>query len=251
MAGRDSGSAVFEERLVRIIREARRVSVLTGAGISAESGIPTFRGKDGLWNSFRPEELANFDAFMANPELVWEWYRFRRDILRRAEPNAGHRALAAWEAVAGEFTLVTQNVDGLHARAGSRNIVELHGNIECDRCLDCGATRVGPPGGSGDLVPVCPCGGRMRPDVVWFGEMLPAHAIHRADRAAAACDLFLAVGTSAIVQPAATYPRLAKYRGAVVVEVNTEPTPVSAYADFTLYGPAGEILPRLVECLGP
>jgi NAD-dependent deacetylase len=239
----------LDSRLVRVLRAARRVSVLTGAGVSAESGIPTFRGADGLWKNFRPEELANIDAFMANPERVWEWYRFRREIVRKAEPNPAHRALVDWERKVEAFTLITQNVDGLHARAGSRRLVELHGNLERDRCLDCGARRHGAVDGSDDVVPVCRCGGRMRPDVVWFGELLPAEAMADADRAAATCDLFLAVGTSAVVQPAASLPRLARHRGAVVVEVNAEPTPVSEYADFTLYGEAGRILPRLVECL--
>jgi NAD-dependent deacetylase len=238
-----------DSRLVRAIRESGRVGVLTGAGISAESGIPTFRGAEGLWKKFRPEELANFDAFIANPELVWAWYRFRRDIVRRAEPNPGHRALAAWETRVGEFTLITQNVDGLHARAGSKHLVELHGNLERDRCLECGRTCTGASAGEADPIPVCSCGGRMRPDVVWFGEYLPEDALIRADRAAAGCDLFLAVGTSAVVQPAASLPRLAKRRGAVLIEINPEPTPVSAFADFTLYGPAGRLLPELLRIL--
>jgi NAD-dependent deacetylase len=239
-----------DSRLVRAIRESSRVGVLTGAGISAESGIPTFRGADGLWNKFRPEELANFEAFMANPELVWAWYRFRREIVRKALPNPGHRALAAWEPRVEEFTLITQNVDGLHARAGSMNVIELHGNIERDLCLECGKTSMGVGGGeASDSVPVCGCGGRLRPDVVWFGEYLPEIALMEADRAAARCQLFLAVGTSAVVHPAASIPRLARQRGAVLVEINPEPTPLSEYADFTLYGPAGQVLPELLKLL--
>ena len=244
-----SGRVLEDPRLALAIRESARVGVLTGAGISAESGIPTFRGAEGLWKKFRPEELANFDAFMANPELVWAWYRFRRDIVRKAAPNPGHTALAAWESRVEEFTLITQNVDGLHARAGSKRVVELHGNLESDRCLDCGRRCTGAAADEADPLPVCPCGGRMRPDVVWFGEFLPEEAMARADRAASGCDLFLAVGTSAVVHPATLLPRLAKARGATLVEINPEPTPVSEYADFTLYGPAGVILPELVRML--
>lgn len=244
-----SGRVLDDPRLASAIRRSARVAVLTGAGISAESGIPTFRGAEGLWKKFRPEELANFDAFMANPELVWAWYRFRRDIVRKAEPNPGHRALVAWESLVDKFTLITQNVDGLHARAGSKRVVELHGNIETDLCLDCGRKRAGEAAGETDPLPVCPCGGRLRPGVVWFGELLPTEAMAQADRAASGCDLFLTVGTSAVVHPAASLPRLAKSRGATLVEINPEPTPVSEYADFTLYGPAGEILPELVRWL--
>jgi len=232
-------------RLVSAIRSSDRVAVLTGAGISAESGIPTFRGEAGLWKKFRPEELANFDAFMANPELVWEWYRFRRDIVRKSKPNAGHRALATWEQNVESFTLITQNVDGLHERAGSANMIELHGNLERDRCLDCGRIDRSAEWSAAEL-PQCSCGGRLRPDVVWFGEMLPEGAMDRAVEAAWSSDLFLTVGTSAVVQPAASLPFAAKRQGALLVEVNPEPTPVSEYADFALYGMAGEVLPTLL-----
>jgi NAD-dependent deacetylase len=235
--------------LLEAIRRAQRVAVLTGAGISAESGVPTFRGADGIWKKFRPEELASFDAFMANPQLVWEWYRFRRDIVARAEPNPGHQALADWEARVSDFTLITQNVDGLHQQAGSQNIVELHGNLRRDRCLECGQTHHGDAHTDADGLPICGCGGRLRPDVVWFGEFLPAGALERAGASAAACDLFLSVGTSAVVQPAASIPLVASHHGATLIEVNPEHTPLSPHADFTLLGSAGDVLPLLVEAL--
>lgn len=235
-----------DPRLAQKVRSARRVGVLTGAGISAESGIPTFRGEQGLWKKFRPEELANFDAFMANPTLVWEWYRFRRDIVRKAQPNAGHRALAAWETKIDGFTLITQNVDGLHRRAGSRNIIELHGNLERDRCLECRRICEADDERGEGPVPQCQCGGRLRPDVVWYGEVLPEGAMERATDAAWQSEVFLTVGTSAVVYPAASLPFAAKRQGALLVEVNPEPTPVSEAADYSLFGPAGEVLPALV-----
>ena len=247
-----ASSWVIDDRLKRLVREAQRVSVLTGAGISAESGIPTFRGDEGLWKQFRPEELASMDGFLANPRIVWEWYRFRRDVIGGAQPNDGHLALARWESLIPGFTLITQNVDGLHTRAGNRNLIELHGNLWRDRCLECGRTVEASEeviSGQAEL-PECNCGGRLRPDVVWFGEMLPEDEWRRADEAASLCDLFLAVGTSAVVHPAAGLPRLAKTRGAVLVEINPEATPLSGWADYTLFGPAGQVLPELLELVG-
>lgn len=226
---------------------SRSVVCLTGAGISAESGIPTFRGADGLWKRFRPEELANLDAFLANPELVWEWYRFRREKIGMALPNAGHRALAAWQAHEGaDFHLITQNVDGLHQLAGSREVIELHGNIWNDRCLDCGRMEASTSDQQA-RVPQCSCGGAMRPDVVWFGEFLPELALAKSFDLAASCEVFLLVGTSAVVQPAAELPVVAKRNGAILIEVNPEPTPLSAHADFNFFAPAGVVLPRLLE----
>ena len=226
---------------------SRSVVCLTGAGISAESGIPTFRGADGLWKRFRPEELANFDAFLANPDLVWEWYRFRREKIGAAKPNAGHRALAAWQARgSSEFQLITQNVDGLHQLAGSRDVIELHGNIWNDRCLDCGRMQACESDVS-EGVPQCLCGGTMRPDVVWFGEFLPELALAKSFDLAASCEVFLVVGTSAAVQPAAGLPLVAKRNGACLIEVNPEPTPLSESADFNFFAPAGEVLPLLLE----
>lgn len=226
---------------------SRHVVCLTGAGISAESGIPTFRGAEGLWKRFRPEELANFEAFLANPELVWEWYRFRRDKIGAALPNAGHRALASWQGRSeGGFHLITQNVDGLHQRAGSTDVIELHGNIWNDRCLECGARRASTADDAA-AVPRCACGGNMRPDVVWFGEWLPEAALAKSFVLARECEVFLSVGTSAVVQPAADLPLLAKRHGACLIEINPEPTPISGSADFNFFAPAGDVLPILLE----
>jgi NAD-dependent deacetylase len=238
----------LDDARLRQALASRSVVCLTGAGISAESGIPTFRGADGLWKKFRPEELATVDAFLANPELVWEWYRFRREKIAGAAPNAGHHALASWQEKAEAFHLITQNVDGLHQRAGSRDVIELHGSIWRDRCVECGARReTHTPGEAG--VPQCACGGRMRPDVVWFGEWLPEEALARSFSLAAACEVFLLVGTSAVVQPAADLPVVAKRHGACLIEVNPEPTVLSGRADFNFFAPAGEVLPRLLEAV--
>jgi NAD-dependent deacetylase len=235
------------DRLKAQLQSARSVCVLTGAGVSAESGVPTFRGEEGLWKKFRPEELANFQAFIRNPELVWEWYAFRRKVIRDVKPNAGHIALVEIEKSVSEFTLVTQNVDNLHQRAGSTSVVELHGNIERSYCIDC-RTRVPDPDVSTG-VPRCEaCGGLVRPDVVWFGEMLPVEAFSRAEQAARQCDLFLSVGTSAVVYPAASLPYTAVDHGAYVVQINREHTELSSRANETLLGRAGEILPQLVSC---
>ena len=213
--------------------------VSTGAGVSAESGVPTFRGEDGLWKKFRPEELASVDAFMANPSLVWEWYAARRHVIHEKTPNAGHRALAEMESLFTGFTLITQNVDGLHQRAGSGNVLELHGNILFSWCTDCGhKTDRDLPVDSG-AVPHCPCGS-MRPDVVWFGEALPEEALALAFGAARQCDVFFSIGTSAVVHPAASLPLAAKQAGAYVVEVNMERTGISDHMDEVLLGKSGE-----------
>lgn len=238
----------FSEELLEKLRKATRVAVLTGAGISAESGVPTFRGKDGLWKKFRPEELANFDAFIRNPQLVWEWYQYRRRLISEVEPNPGHRALVELEKLLPDFAVITQNVDGLHQRAGSRKVIELHGNILRNRCIECGKVtyEVDFPK---DDVPHCECGGLIRPDVVWFGELLPEEALEQAYMYARTSNMFFSVGTSAVVQPAASLPLEAKRYGAYVVEINTESTPLTPYADEHLRGKAGEVLPKLVEAL--
>jgi NAD-dependent deacetylase len=228
------------------LRKSLNISILTGAGISAESGIPTFRAKDGLWRRFKPEELANIQAFMKNPKLVWEWYQYRRNIVMEAEPNPGHHALAQWEQQHDNFTLITQNVDGLHNRAGSQSIVELHGNILRNRCLTCGNVSETEEVDFIGTVPLCACGGMLRPDVVWFGEMLPPEALNAAFSAAENADIFLSVGTSALVHPAASLPEIAKSSGAFLFEINLEPTPLTPYADAFLEGPSGEILPELL-----
>ena len=230
-----------------VVATARHCIVFTGAGISAESGIPTFRGAGGLWERHRPEELATPEAFARDPELVWRWYRWRQEVVYRAEPNPGHRAIAELEALGVVKAVITQNVDGLHQRAGSRDVVELHGSLWRARCVRCGAVyRLDKP--VEEIPPRCPrCGGLLRPDVVWFGEPLPQDAWERAVELASRSDAVLVVGTSGVVYPAAYIPRIAKDHGAVVVEVNVEESAVTPIADFFLRGKAGEVLPRLVE----
>jgi NAD-dependent deacetylase len=220
------------------------VTVLTGAGISAESGVPTFRGQAGLWRSFRPEDLATPQAFRRDPRLVWEWYDWRRGLIGSCKPNAAHRTLAEMETRLPDFTLITQNVDGLHQLAGSRHVLELHGNIWRTRCMDCDHVsedrRVPLP----EIPPHCPkCGALLRPDVVWFGESLPADVLEAAWAAAARCRLMLVIGTSAVVHPAASLPLVALRNGAHLVEVNPAETPLSAHAHEILRGPAAEVLP--------
>jgi NAD-dependent deacetylase len=226
----------------------RPVAVLTGAGISAESGVPTFRGEGGVWRDFRPEELATPQAFRRDPALVWEWYDWRRGLIAECEPNAAHETLAAMEAALSDVTIVTQNVDGLHQAAGSEDVLELHGNIWRVRCTGCGRLtedhRVPLP----DLPPRCSaCGALLRPDVVWFGESLPAGVLDAAWEAAARCGMMLVIGTSAVVQPAASLPMVALRQGARLVEVNPAETPLSAHAHEVLRAPAAEALPRWWE----
>jgi NAD-dependent deacetylase len=221
--------------------------VLTGAGISAESGVATFRGKEGLWSKLKPEELANFDAFMRNPESVWEWYSYRKSIIQEVKPNAAHYALVQLAELVKDFTLITQNVDNLHFRAGSKNVLELHGNIERSYCIDCGKTVDHVEVSVHKKVPTCTsCGGLIRPDVVWFGEMLPEGIFEKASEAAARCELFLSIGTSAVVYPAAGLPAAAKARGAYVVEINVERTDISHSVHESLLGKAGDVLPQLL-----
>ncbi|HXK17482.1 MAG TPA: NAD-dependent deacylase [Polyangiaceae bacterium] len=230
------------------LRSARRVVALTGAGISAESGVPTFRdAQTGLWAKYRAEELATPEAFLANPRLVWDWYAWRRQLTGQAKPNPGHSVLARFQELFSDFTLITQNVDGLHERAGSRNILELHGNIDTTLCFDEG-TPVSEYEDDGVAPPRCPrCGGLLRPGVVWFGESLPRGVLERARLAAEACEVLLSVGTSSLVHPAAGLPLLAQERGALLLEVNPSSTPLTPYVDFALSGPAGQILPQLLQ----
>ncbi len=233
--------------LVEALRDARSVAALTGSGISAESGVPTFRdAQTGLWARYDPQELATPEAFARDPELVWSWYAWRRDLVEGAEPNAGHRALADLERRVPVFSLVTQNVDGLHQEAGSSNVVELHGSIRRSRCPAENVTVE--PYDADQLPPLCPnCGSPLRPDVVWFGEALPVARLEAASEAARSCDLLLSVGTSGLVYPAASLPYEALESGAIVVEINPERTPLSPSADFSLRGRAGEVLPELVR----
>lgn len=229
----------------RALAEATRIAVLTGAGISAESGLGTFRGKEGIWNKMRPEELASMDGFMANPELVWEWYNYRRSLLSSAKPNPAHQALAEWGKACAEFTLVTQNVDGLHQLAGQPEVLELHGNIRVNRCLKCGLETEDDLHDHPEGVPLCKCGGAFRPGVVWFGEMLPENTLMQAFAAAECCDLFLVVGTSAVVYPAASLPEIAADHGAATIEINLEPTQFSARATCSILSQASVAVPAL------
>ncbi|MGE5139826.1 MAG: SIR2 family NAD-dependent protein deacylase [Rudaea sp.] len=235
------------DELVQELRRARRVAVLTGAGVSAESGVPTFRDVEtGLWAQYDPEELATREGFRRNPRLVWEWYASRRETIARVQPNPGHVALAEMERRLPDFTLITQNVDGLHARAGSRHILELHGNISRTKCFREGV--IVEKWDDGSVPPRCPrCGSYLRPDVVWFGEALPHAALHEAIDAAESCDIFFSVGTSTEVEPAASLPFEALSHGKPVVEVNPEVTSLSSRATFRLSGPSGVYLPLLVQ----
>jgi NAD-dependent deacetylase len=228
------------------IREARSVAVLTGAGISAESGVPTFRGPGGLWRQYRPEELATPEAFRRDPRLVWEWYDWRRQRIAQARPNAGHEALVRLERSKPLFWLITQNVDGLHERAGSRRVIKLHGDIWLVRCVACGREQRDERVPLPELPPRCACGGLLRPGVVWFGEALPPGAWEAAEQAVREAEVLLVVGTSAVVYPAAGLIPLAQACGARVIEVNPEETPMSARLDCSLRGPAGVILPALI-----
>lgn len=240
---------MFSEMLMSRLRSAKTVSVLTGAGISAESGVPTFRGEEGLWKKFRPEELANFDAFIRNPKLVWEWYNYRKQLISQVEPNAGHYAISKMEFHFPHFYLITQNVDDLHRKAGSKEIYELHGNIMRNRCVDCNKHQETIPETDQDALPRCDCGGLIRPDVVWFGESLPSQVLKCSFDAARSSDVFFSIGTSAVVQPAASLPLEAKHEGAYVVEINLEPTVISPYVDETILGKAAVILPQLLKKL--
>ena len=241
---------MIDTELIIALRNARFIAALTGAGISAESGLATFRdAQTGLWARFDPRELATPSAFARNPKLVWDWYAWRRERVAAAQPNAGHFALAELERRASDFMLITQNVDGLHQRAGSRKLVELHGNIGRVKCSreDTLVERWEAPAGE---VPRCThCGAPLRPDVVWFEEMLPEHAVAAAEDAVRRCDVLLVVGTSAEVYPAAALPAHAQRSGAIVVEINPNTTALSAAADHVLRGAAGVVLPALVAAL--
>ena len=240
----------FSPHLISHLTTAKRVAVLTGAGMSAESGVATFRDAGGLWESLKPEELASFAGFMSNPELVQRWYAHRREIATTVQPNPGHVALANMDDLYEEFTIITQNVDNLHRRAGSRNVIELHGNILRNYCVSCGHnaadTDLRNPGPDG-IFRCKECGGLVRPDVVWFGEMLPDGAIERADRAARMADVFLSIGTSGVVYPAASIPITARLNGAYVVEINVERSAIGLDLDEVVLGRAGEVLPELLE----
>jgi len=236
----------IDNNLIEALKESKSIVFFTGAGISAESGIPTFRGKEGLWNKFRPEELASFNAFIKNPKLVWEWYNYRRKIVHEAQPNPAHLTIAEMQNHFKDVTVVTQNVDNLHRRAGSNKVFELHGNIERNFCINCKKFH------NEELdfstgVPKCECGGLIRPDVVWFGEYLPEDQFLGGEKAAIESDIFFVVGTSVVVYPAAGLIYTAKASGAIIVEVNLEETDLSSSANYSYFGKAGEILPNIFE----
>jgi NAD-dependent deacetylase len=230
-------------------RDAKRIGVLTGAGISAESGLATFRGEDGIWTKLNPLELASMDAFLKNPSRVWEWYEHRRNIMLNVEPNEAHFTLAAMEAAYPHFSISTQNIDGLHQRAGSRTVHELHGNIARSRCSECNTFVDDVELKKDSIPPRCRCGGIIRPDVVWFGEMLPQDALEQAHEAARSADVYFSIGTSAVVYPAAQLPYEAAHHGAFVVEINLQPTDLTPHADSSLRGKAGQILPQLWQAV--
>ncbi len=243
-------------QLIETLRGARHIAVLTGAGISAESGIPTFRqAQTGLWAQYDPQQLATPEAFRRDAGLVWRWYQWRREIVSGAQPNPGHVALVQLQSLAPKSTLITQNIDDLHRQAGSTGVLELHGNLLRNKCFEnehvVNAGDELPPLEPG-RPPRCPrCHSLLRPDVVWFGEALPAGVLQAAVHAAETCDLFIVAGTSALVHPAATLPLIAMEHGAPLLELNPQRTPLSPYADYQLEGPSGEILPRLVEAAWP
>ena len=234
--------------LIAALREAQHVCVLTGAGISAESGVPTFRdAQSGLWAKYDPLDLATPEAFLRDPELIWRWYRWRRELVAEAEPNPGHLALAQLADLVPRLTLVTQNVDSLHQRAGSTDVIEFHGNIFEDRCfvegcvVECDADAA---------VPTCPgCGSQVRPGVVWFGEAIPEQALNMSFAAAQDCDMFLSIGTSSLVYPAAGLAEVAKDAGAKVAEINPNPTGLATMFDYAIADKAGSALPVIVEAL--
>jgi NAD-dependent deacetylase len=235
--------------LAQALDRSVHVVILTGSGTSAESGIPTFRdAQTGLWAQYRPEELATPEAFTRDPQLVWDWYAWRRELAAKAKPNPGHTAIAELAGMFDQLTLITQNVDGLHQRAGSHDVIEFHGNIMQSRCTE------GHPATSEEDTQERPprcvrCGAMLRPAVVWFGEPIPEAALQCALQAAKTCDAFFAIGTSAQVQPAAGLALLARQNGATLIEINPDETPLTSDCDFALTGPSGEMLPHLVTAL--
>ena len=233
--------------LREVLKKADRVAVLTGAGISAESGVPTFRGDDGLWRNYRATDLATPRAFARDPELVWQFYNWRRDLISKVTHNPAHRALVELENLVPDFTIITQNVDGLHLLAGSRNVIEIHGNLWKVRCTECRAITLDRSPDLGNSPRCKACGGLLRPHVVWFGEALDPEILGQAVDVSRSCRVMLVIGTSSVVQPAASLALEAQSGGAQLAEINLESTPHSHFMDFTFHGKAGDIVPRLVE----
>lgn len=242
---------IIPERLLERLRVAKRVVVMTGAGVSAESGVPTFRdAQTGLWARYSPTELATPEAFLRQPQLVWQWYKWRYELVAAVAPNPAHYALVEMERLLKNFLLVTQNIDHLHHMAGSTAVLELHGSIRRTKCVGHGHLHEGWPDDTAAQPPLCAiCGTPMRPDVVWFGEALPAEALQTAEEAAEQADVFFSVGTSSQVYPAAALTVTAIKSGATVVEINPQPTPLTPHVTFSLAAPAGTVLPQLVARL--
>ncbi len=238
-------SAMIRELKTRLDRSSA-ITILTGAGISADSGVPTFRGKEGLWNNYRPEELASPEAFDRDPRLVWQWYNWRRELLATKQPNPAHHALVALEQRGGDFRLITQNVDGLHALAGSQHMLEMHGNIWKVRCVPCGQVTVNRDVPIA-IPPHCPtCQGLLRPHIVWFGESLDPVVLQKSTEALRQCEVLLIIGTSGVVYPAASFGEVAKEHGAFVAELNLDPTPHSDFVDLAIHGSAKDLVPQLL-----
>lgn len=234
-------------KVVDILIETKNITALTGAGVSAESGIATFRDPEGLWAKFNPQELASIDGFMSNPEMVWSWYQYRVNIVNNSRPNPGHLALVEFQNLNKVFNLITQNVDGLHQRAGSDNVVELHGSIIRNKCFNCNEIHQETIIIENKLNNCKYCNGLIRPDVVWFGEMLPEKEIELAQELATNTDVFMSIGTSAEVYPAADLPIIAKRNGAVLIEINPYITQLSNYVDIRIDLPSGEALPMIID----
>ncbi len=241
------------EEIAQIILSARTVAALTGAGVSKESGIPTFRDKDGLWSQYDMEKYASIDGLLNDPLSVWKWYRDRYIEARKAQPNIGHKALAELEKIltdkGKDFAVITQNIDGLHRKAGSENVIEIHGSLYRARCMECGKKYSMDEVIDGPLPPYCECGGLIRPDVVFFGEPLPEKEMAQALSYAEKSDVFMVLGTSAVVYPAAMLPYIARDAGAVIIEVNIENTPVSEFANYVLRGKFGDVMVSLLEAV--
>lgn len=243
-----AGAVNFPAELISLLRGTSKLVALTGAGVSQESGLRTFRdAQTGLWAQYRPEELASLEAFQRDPKLIWDWYEWRREAVKGVRPNPGHYALAEMEKRVAGFTLITQNVDGLHRMAGNQKVLELHGNIQRVRCADCHTVADNWDDDTGSVPRCKECSGLLRPDVVWFGEALPRDQLEEAVEAARSCEVFLSIGTSGLVQPAASLAFAAHNRGATVIEINAEPTPLTSKANYVFHGRSGEILPRVVE----
>ncbi|MEK7262897.1 MAG: NAD-dependent deacylase [Bacteroidota bacterium] len=247
----------ISQQLLKTVKKAKNIVIFSGAGVSAESGVPTFRGEGGIWKKMKAEELANFDAFLRNPSLVWEWYFERKKIISTIQPNAGHFAIAQMENLFPKVIVVTQNIDGLHRRAGSKNVLELHGNIERNYCIKCKTQYTNEILFSTFIEneqlkspPKCfECGGLIRPDVVWFGEQLPVQVWDAAVNAIKHCELFFSVGTSAVVYPAASLIELARHYSAYIVEINVEATPATAFVDEHIAEKSADVFTQLLTLL--